>query len=304
MSRIALLLVMTSAFMHAGWNFASKRRDPSLAFFFLAAVPAALIMVPVLIWQWSLLGQIPTAVWRLVLLTGVAQTVYFTGLAGAYRHGDISLAYPLARALPVLLIAALTMILGQGGAIGGGALLGMGMITFGCIVLPLPAFRAVRLSRYTDWVTVMALVAAVGTTAYTLIDDQALHQLRHMPGTPLSNGEATLLFISLQMISTAVMLGLATLLFRPERRHLGRLLGRRSLMVTALVTGVVIMTTYGLFLASMAYASNVSYVAAFRQLSIPIGAFLGMTLQGEPRYRPKLIGIGVVTVGLLLVAVG
>ena len=75
-------------------------------------------------------------------------------------------------------------------------------------------------------------------------------------------------------------------------------------MISALITGVVIMATYGLFLASMAYASNVSYVAAFRQLSIPIGAFLGLTLLGEPRYRPKLIGIGVVTLGLLLVAVG
>jgi uncharacterized membrane protein len=45
-------------------------------------------------------------------------------------------------------------------------------------------------------------------------------------------------------------------------------------------------------------------VAAFRQLSIPIGAVLGLTLQQEPRYLPKIIGIGVVSVGLVLVGIG
>jgi uncharacterized membrane protein len=67
---------------------------------------------------------------------------------------------------------------------------------------------------------------------------------------------------------------------------------------------VIIMVTYALVLASMAYVRNVSYVAAFRQLSIPIGAFLGIALQGEPPYRPKLVGVASVTVGLVFVAVG
>ena len=73
---------------------------------------------------------------------------------------------------------------------------------------------------------------------------------------------------------------------------------------SGVMTGVVILTTYGLVLASMAYVTNVSYVAAFRQLSIPIGAVLGFTLQQEPRYLPKLMGIGIVTVGLVLVGTG
>ena len=64
------------------------------------------------------------------------------------------------------------------------------------------------------------------------------------------------------------------------------------------------MATYGLVLASMAYVTNVSYVAAFRQLSIPIGAVLGLTIQREPRYLPKIIGIVIVSVGLILVGVG
>jgi uncharacterized membrane protein len=64
------------------------------------------------------------------------------------------------------------------------------------------------------------------------------------------------------------------------------------------------MATYGLVLASIAYVTNVSYVAAFRQLSFPIGAMLGFTLQQEPRYLPKVLGIVVVSIGLVLVGIG
>lgn len=304
MTLTAVVLIVISAFMHAGWNFVSKRRSPSLAFFFLTAVAAALVMSPLLVMQRRTLPFIPGSVWFLILATGVAQAVYFWGLSGAYKRGDISLAYPLARALPVLFIAALSLLLGQGRAIGNSGLAGMALITLGCIILPFPAFRTMRPRDYLDLVMLMALVAAIGTTAYTLIDDQALRQLRSTAEINLSNGEVTLLFISLQMISTALMLGLATILIRSERRQMGEFLGNRSLILTGLITGVVIMATYGLVLASMAYVSNVSYVAAFRQLSIPIGAVLGLTLQREPRYRPKLIGIVVVTIGLLFVAVG
>jgi uncharacterized membrane protein len=100
------------------------------------------------------------------------------------------------------------------------------------------------------------------------------------------------------------MLGLGTLLYLPERRQFRQMMQNRSLIFSCLGTGIVIMATYGLVLAAMAYVANVSYVAAFRQLSIPIGAVLGLTIQQEPRYLPKLMGIGIVTVGLVLVGIG
>jgi drug/metabolite transporter (DMT)-like permease len=299
---LAAALIIVSAFMHAGWNFISQRRSPSLAFFFVTAVFAALTISPILLIHRTVLTRVPTAVWWLVLATGMAQMVYFFGLAGAYRRGDISLAYPLARALPVLLVAVISLRWGNGGQIGPLGLLGMALITIGCIILPLRHWQQFSLHAYRDAVVLMAVVAAIGTTGYTLIDDEALRQLR--AALPLPNSQITLLFIALQTSSTAVMLGLATLLFPTERGQLGQIWHNRALLRTSLVTGVVIMATYGLVLAAMAYVSNVSYVAAFRQLSIPIGALLGLTLQQEPRYRPKLLGIGIVSIGLVLVGIG
>lgn len=304
MSFVAAALIIVSAFLHAFWNFASKRRSPSLAFFFLTAVSAAAVMSPFLFIHRHTLPLIPAVVWLLLLATGIAQAVYFFGLAGAYKRGDISLAYPLARALPILLVAVASLALGRGGDIGSLGLAGMGLIVAGCIMLPLPHFRQIRLRDYLDVVYLMAVIAAVGTAGYTLIDDQALRQLRDTPAIQLSTIEITLLFISLQTISTAIMLGIGAALYQSERRQLAGVLQDHSLLWPGMLTGVVIMATYGLVLASMAYVTDVSYVAAFRQLSIPIGAMLGITLQHEPRHLPKLMGIGVVSLGLILVGVG
>jgi uncharacterized membrane protein len=53
----------------------------------------------------------------------------------------------------------------------------------------------------------------------------------------------------------------------------------------------------------MNYVTNVSYVAAFRQISIPLGAVLGMVFFNEPRFKPKIIGITVIFAGLILVGI-
>lgn len=304
MSLIAAVLIITSAFMHASWNFISKRRSPSLAFFFIMALSGAVIMSPFLYGHRHVLPLVPASVWGLILATGVAQLIYFSGLAGAYQRGDISLAYPLARALPVLMIAAISILLGRGGEIGTLSLFGMLLITAGCVILPLPHFQSVRLGNYFGMVYLMVLIAAIGTTGYTLIDDQALRQLRETPAISLSNREITLLFISLQTISTAVMIGTGTMLHSSGRNQLTGILRSRSLLTAGVLTGVVVMATYGLVLASMAYVTDVSYVAAFRQLSIPIGAMLGFTLQKEPRYLPKILGIVIISIGLIFVGIG
>ena len=44
------------------------------------------------------------------------------------------------------------------------------------------------------------------------------------------------------------------------------------------------------------------YVAAAREVSILIGAALGMTLLHEPRHAPRFIGAGAIAAGAALVA--
>ena len=54
----------------------------------------------------------------------------------------------------------------------------------------------------------------------------------------------------------------------------------------------------------ISYVTNINYVAAFRQLSIPLGAIFGMSLLKEPRYPLKLIGVSIIFLGLVVVAIG
>jgi drug/metabolite transporter (DMT)-like permease len=77
----------------------------------------------------------------------------------------------------------------------------------------------------------------------------------------------------------------------------------RSYKGPAAITGIGIYLTYGIVLVSMNFVTNVSYVAAFRQLSIPLGAIFGIALLKEPRYLPKIIGIVAIFAGLVIAGV-
>ncbi len=298
MTPTALFLITLSVFAHAGWNFFSKNR-PSLAFFWISVLASMAALAPLAAHYRLLLPSVTNGVWTLVAATGFFQAVYFSGLAGAYRHGDLSVTYPVLRALPVLGVTVLSLLLGQGAAIAPPGLLGIGLVVIGCLLLPLEEFALPRLRDYLSPALLLALVAAAGTTGYTLVDDAAQRLLRDEFGG-LSPLEVTAFYVVLQTYSTGVWMALAVLLQPSERRRLAALATRGA--GAAALTGLVITGAYALVLASMAFVSNVSYVAAFRQLSIPLGAALGMLLLGEKPHGPKLLGLTTLVVGLVLVA--
>jgi multidrug transporter EmrE-like cation transporter len=225
--------------------------------------------------------------------------VYYVGLAGAYRHGDMSVAYPLARALPARLVTIVSFFLGLGKPLSAWGMAGIAAVVLGCLILPLTSFRSVKLANYANICCALAFLAACGTGGYTLVDNEALRQLRNTPALNLSGLQITVLFMTLETFTTTLALALYVALSQTERQACRSILQTRKRQ--AIFTGLIITGTYGLVLAAMAHVTNISYLAAFRELSIPLGAFLGMIFQKEPAYSPKLIGIGVVLIGLLLI---
>jgi drug/metabolite transporter (DMT)-like permease len=238
----------------------------------------------------------------LALMTGFFLASYFAALAGAYRRGDISLAYPLARSSPVIVVAFVTVVLGKGHEVGWWCNIGIVLVVAGCFMVPMKDFSDFHLQNYLNVCCLMAFIAALGTSGYTIVDDEALRRLRGLPGTPFEPVDATVMYLVLEGVSCCLWLGVFVLLSTKERRNFSDIL-RFSKGPTAL-TGIGMYVTYGLVLASMAYVRNVSYVAAFRQLSIPLGAILGMCALKEPRYLPKVIGVATIFVGLVLVGTG
>lgn len=301
MSLTAVFLLVPAALLHALWNMLGKRQRPTTALFLLANTAAALLMSPVLFWHWDRLPAVPATVWQLAALTGLFNGGYYVALGRAYRAGDLGIAYPLIRSIPALLITLFEVLRGRGEHFGLLYLGGILLLLLGCFVLPFRPGVPFRWSRYLDACCRWAGLGAVFIAGYTLIDSTAVAQLRG--SGVFSNLEAPLFYMVLQSTSVSLWLAAFGLV---ERRAEGHTL-RGTLRAegrTILLVGVGIYSCYGLVLASMAYVDNVGYVAAFRQLSIPMGALMGVWLLKEEGTRNKGVGTVLIFAGLVMVGLG
>ncbi|MFC1461904.1 EamA family transporter [Verrucomicrobiota bacterium] len=302
MSLTAIVLIIISAVMHAGWNLLSKRTYPSASFFLAANIAAFILLSPVLVLYAQALPGFPPRVWALVAGTGCFMSVYYTSLAGAYRSGDMSVAYPLARSSPVIVVTIVTLILGRGSQVSAQCVFGIVLVVGGCLLVPMKRITDLRVANYLNATCCLALVAAFGTAGYSILDDEALRQLRNAPELCLGTTQITLVYACLEALSASLWLGFFVAVRRKGRRDFLEVIRRSKLQ--AVLTGAAIYLTYAIVLISLAYVRNVSYVVAFRQLSIPLGTAFGIFILREPPYIPKLAGVTVMLVGLVLIGMG
>ncbi len=305
MSSFAIGLVFVSAILHAGWNFFGQRSAPATAYFLVAITCAAVLTSPVIFVEWQAILKLPLQIWVFLFTTGAFQALSYIGLSGAYRRGDLSLTYPLARAVPIPLVALAGLLLGRAAAFSPLGLLGILLVAAGCLVLPVRDFRQVRLADYLQPACLMALTAAVGIAGYTLIDGEAIHELRQMDFLGLNNLSLALVYLEFETLTTCLLLGLFVIARPADRQRLQALLFHNPAHLRlAAATGMVLNLSYVLVLVAIGFARDVSYVIAFRQLSIPLGAILGVVVQKEPASLPKVIGISLASLGLILVGLG
>ncbi len=302
MTLTAVVLILISACTHVGWNLVGKRNHPSAAFFVLASGLGLLWLAPSLLLFGRALPHFPLQVWGWLIATGFFQALYYGALAGAYRTGDMSIAYPLARSTPVVLVTVFNLLLGRSGQVGVLALGGILLIVLGGLLLPLRRLSDVNRTTYLQPSTLLALLAALGTTGYSLIDDHALRVLRAAPGLPVDGAAATVLFAFWEAVTSCLWLALFVLASARGRADLGR--AWQTQRRPAALAGFGIYFTYTLVLVAMGFVRNVSYVVAFRQLSIPLGALVGVWVLQEPKYTLKWAGVGIMFAGLVLVGLG
>ncbi|PIE72365.1 MAG: multidrug DMT transporter permease [Deltaproteobacteria bacterium] len=301
MTATAALLVIFSAFMHAGWNMFSKSLSPTAGFFLLASWGTVLCFAPVFFLTIDILPLFSAAIWGKLLIAGLFQSIYYLGLASAYRRGALSIAYPLARSFPLFILVTLAYITGQGRDFSAAGLAGLGAIVGGAIILPMNAFRDFRLANYLNPSCAFALVAALGTAGYSFVDDIAMNTIKGLDDASPDWARA-MLYLVLESTSTALWLHFLLLFFKRSRAAFKK--EYKILLKPALQAGLAIGATYGLVLLAMTQAVNVSYVVGLRQLSIPIGALLGIFVLKEKGSLPRYIGVGMLFFGLILIILG
>ena len=283
----AILLVLASTFMHAGWNLLSKRRGHQRLYFHRMLLIVVLAgLVPAGWSEWTARSLDPHA-WICVLGAGTFCGLYFYFLARSYESSDFTVVYPVARAMPVLLVGLGE--LGLGRIPTGPGWIGMALVASGCILVPLRSLGDFSLDRYFNRLNLWMLLTALGTVGYTLLDKSASGHVAPGPASAFRYGYV--FFVVSYVVYAAVS--------RPEgsEEEKARVGWRLPAAAACLNFG-----GYGLVLWAYQLSENAGYVVAFRQFSIVLGVVMGFALFREKGIVIRLGAVAVIAAGLVVIA--
>ncbi len=297
MTLTAFILTLLSVFMHALWNFLSKANRPSCASFLLLNLVSAAVALPFAPFIKISWDALPGAFWGCLIGSIIFEALYSIGLFKAYKQLDISVAYPVMRALPVVFTPIVTMIFHLGHAPGWLALTGMLAIAIGCLIL-----QGFQFTKHTSCFPVKALapilMASIGTTGYTVFDSIAT---RHFINASQASAPIALVgYFMLIELGLSAILALFVLLQQKERQEFATVCLRHS---SPYICGALNCGAYTLVLWAMRFVDNVSYVQAFRQMALPLCAGMGVVLLKEKLNFAKILGILVILSGLIVTVI-
>jgi drug/metabolite transporter (DMT)-like permease len=286
MTAFALALVLSAAFIHAGWNFLAKRAgEGGAAFVWLFAALSSLFYAPLAIfiyfWQKPYIGPL-----QLGFMVGSAliHVAYFLILQRGYRIGDLSLVYPLARGTgPTISTFAAILVLGERPtplAIAGALLVAAGVF--------LLAGTAASSKGSRRWGVGYGLLTGAIIAAYTLWDKYAVSTLL-IP--PLLQDYCTTL-------ARVFMLGPVALRKWGDVQREWRIHRKEAIGVALLCPLSYIMVLTALI------TTPVSYIAPAREVSILIGAVMGSRLLAEGDAQRRLPAAAAIVAGVIALAVG
>lgn len=282
-----ITLVLCSTFMHAGWNLLARRQRSETAFFKRMLTVTALVgFVPAVLSEMQARSLTPTA-WACVVGSGCCCGAYYLFLARAYESSDFTVAYPVARALPVLFV-------GVGDVLRGRHLtpmgwLGMSLVACGCLFIPLHSFRDFAVRRYLNRTTLWMLLTAMGTVGYTLLDKVASEVVQQGPATAARYGYV---FFLISGVSYAVFLKV----FKAEKQNPNHVGWKLPALAACMNFGA-----YWLVLWAYQLSPQASYIVAFRQFSIVIGTVLAFAIYKERGLIVRLAGTSLLTSGLVII---
>ncbi len=106
----AVVLALTAALLHAGWNALLRAGGDRFAAMVVMSLASSLAALPV-----ALACGVPaTAAWPMLLISAALHVGYNLALVRAYQHGELGQVYPLARgAAPLLVTLSAAVFVGE-----------------------------------------------------------------------------------------------------------------------------------------------------------------------------------------------
>ncbi len=267
-------LVLLAAIAHAAWNGWLKKSSPD--FIGLAAISTGWLIFGVV--GVTFVGFPAWSSWPYLLLTTVVHTVYAALLVSAYRHGEFSLAYPIARGTGPLVVALAAPFLLQEHLEGPG-LLAITLIVIGILLIGLAGAATDLRNRHA---ILLSLATGVAIGSYTLIDAAGA---RTGPSPHSYSAWLFILTAAALLVITGCIHRTATLaLLRPHLRH-------------GILVGILSAVAYSIVLWAMTVAPA-ALVAALRETSILFAALIGWGLLGEKITRLRWVGVALAVIGV------
>lgn len=282
----AILLVLSSAFTHALWNFIAKRAIGGISFIWLFAVMEVALYLPVLLIA-LYVSPFTISNLELVMIVGSAflHIAYFVSLTRGYQVADLSIVYPFSRGIGPLLstIAAIILLSERPTPI---ALFGTILITLGIIGLTGDP-RKIRGKNLTKGL-LFAGLTGLAIAGYTIWDSYAVRTVGLSP------------FV-FQWGVTFIRLIILTPIAIRQRKHV-QLAWEHDKWKAG---GVAILSSlsYVLMLFALSF-SQVSYVAPLRSISILIGVVMGVVLLKEGNLRKRFGAAGIMVIGAIALGLG
>ncbi len=272
MSLAVFAILLVAALLHAGWN-ALVRRDPDRGAATIAvAVGGAVVGIAVL----PFLPRLAPVAVPYILASGLIHLAYFTLIARAYRHGELSVVYPLMRGLAPLIVTLAAIVFIEPASTR--VLVGVAVLAGGIVSLGVDGLKR----RHAVG---SALANAFVIAGYTLVDGL---------GVRLSGAPET--YVAWVLVAGAVV----TLGVRLWRQGTGVLAGLRARIPLTLASGVMTYAAYGIALWAMTVAP-IGAVAAVRESSVLFATAIGAVALGE-RFGPiRWLAAALVVGGLVLI---
>jgi phosphonate utilization associated putative membrane protein len=282
-----VLAVLLGALLHAAWNAliksgADKPLDTALVHSMGIFIAVPLVMIT---------GLPPLAAWPYMATSLLIHIAYYIALAGAYKHGDLSLTYPVMRGCAPLLVAmgSATFI---GEAISVTAWVGVALLCAGVVTLGLsrPALRENDESRRNKALG-FALANAAVIALYTVVD-----------GIGVRVAGNALAYVATLFLFDGIPYMLLVLWRRPGQRRvaLAYMAGRWRL---ALIGSAASLGSYGIALWAMTRAP-VAIVAALRETSVLFAALIGTLFLREGFGWQRAAGTLIIVAGVVVLRLG
>lgn len=285
MDPLPFTLVMISAITHSMWNYLAKTGKDKEAYMLVMNIAGFILLIPI---YWILLPDFsfPIEALPFLIISSLAETVYFLGLGKAYEKGDLSVVYPVARSSPMFVAIIAVFLLDEKINLWG--IFGIMLIFTGVYMLHLKSLKRDELLAPLRYIrepaSKYALLAALGTTIYSISDKIGVTTI-----SPIQYSFWLGIIIpSLLIITIVPRKGIEKI-----RDELDGSIVRISLSAILMRGG------YLLVLFAMSIA-QVSYILALRQVSVVLGALLGIVLLKEKYGKIRLISSIIILIGVYL----